>query len=515
MSLGPDPLSQPRTPSWHSQPRLRYKSDKPGDQFTRSEPERFPQLQGRVLVSGHKLSDPQHSQYASSRYEIRCYAPGPQGEVRTLNFEELVASQKRPTQLEFHFPVSPTLGTARQPGQANARVAPKDHSLQIDSIDMFYNNNIVNQQMFQQLSQIGTVEQFRTRGLVEAYQMAPAQKELSEGGYTNFQLHPLRGHGDVWVEDYSESLLDGTRVLPGPVPGGNEFLKEAQVAARKARFEAEGLDGDYPLHGGVEGAGRREFGGAMGQVHGERVRQSSGFVEGANLLSGTRPDGSPYVLIGQDSFDLTRARLTAERGHPATDQEVRDTLADDYGVLPAQIFGVEQPGVMHLDQRMTPIAPGVIALQDSRLAAQLQAGWVREDSDWNLCPQRAINLEGVVQDAERMARYEALTRRDLEKAGLTVVPLAGAFQDLDFVGADGANFFSARHGTNPQGEKYTIMMGGNQKQEAYIAGTLLGEGHLAADRLYFLDPEQNQLTLPFGGGLKGLTKPHGRLASDP
>jgi hypothetical protein len=518
MSLGVDPYCDYRSQasSWHTQLGLRYKANPiahcPADDFALSEPERFPQLQGKVQVSGHKLSDPQHSQYPSSWYEIRCYAPGPQGEVRALNFQQLLASQKRPLQMEFHFPIRPDTGTAWKSGQGNARVAPKDHSLQIDSMDMHYSrHDSVNQMYFQQLSQIGEVEQFRMRGLVNDFEMAPAIKELNEAHCNNLQMHPYQGHAQVWVEDYSEQLLDGTRLLPGHFQAGGQTLEQALMAARQARFEPEGLDGDYLRQGAVELYGRNGQGGALGLVHGERVRQSKSYVEGGNLLSGTRADGSPYVLIGQDSFDLTRAKLTAELGKTATEVEVRQALASDYGVLPDQVFGVEQPGAFHLDMRMTPIAPGVIALQDSRQAAHLQAGWMREAPDRQDNPLDENHFDHLFQDAERMARYEALTRRDLEKAGLKVVPIAGAFRDLQDLDTDGANFFNARHGTNPQGEKYTIMMGGTQEEEAYLAQTLLGEGHLAADRLYFLDPEQNQATLPLSGGLKCRTKPHGRL----
>ena len=91
--------------------------------------------------------------------------------------------------------------------------------------------------------------------------------------------------------------------------------------------------------------------------------------------------------------------------------------------------------------------------------------------------------------------------------------MAGVFRNMNDTKADGANFVNARHGTNPEGEKYTIMMGGTAKQEAYVADLLLGQGHLPVERLYFLDPEQNQETLPKQGGLKCRTKPHGHLAS--
>ena len=89
--------------------------------------------------------------------------------------------------------------------------------------------------------------------------------------------------------------------------------------------------------------------------------------------------------------------------------------------------------------------------------------------------------------------------------------MPGAFRNLAKVNIDGSNFFNGRHGTNPQGEKYTILMGGTAKQEEYLADFLLGQGHLQVDRLYFLDPEQNGQTLGQHGGLKCRTKPHGQV----
>lgn len=515
MALGPDPICNDRCSAWsrHSQPGLRYKSQEVAlDQVVLGEPERFEQLQGRVQVSGHKLSDPLHAQYPSSRYEVRCYAPGPGGEVRALDFQELVASQQRSHQMEFHFPVGGTTGQVRQNSEKLGQVAPKDHALQLDSIDMFYNQDRTNRTYFQQLSEVGKVEQFLMRGLVPEASLESDQLELRAAGYSNFQLHPLQGEGKIWAEDYSEPLLDGTRLLPGQFQAGAQTLQEALAEARRARFEPENLAGHFTRQGAVDQGGHLGFGGAMGSVHGERVRQARSYVEGGNMLPGARADGTAYLLVGQDSLDLTGTMLTAQFGRPATDMEVRKTVAADYGVAPEQVFGVEQPGAFHLDMRMTAIAPGVVALQDSRQAAELQAGWVRQELGDTLSEGENGALEGIVEGAEELARYEALTRRDLEKAGLKVVPLAGVFRNLEDLDKDGANFFNARHGTNPQGEKYTIMMGGTEAEEAYIAQTLLGQGPLKANRLYFLDPEQNRQTLPLSGGLKCRTKSHGRLA---
>lgn len=503
--------SIPQSWSGHSQSALRYKNKPaPADSFELSEPQQFPQLKGQAQVSGHLLSDPQHPDYPSSRYEIRCYTPGPQGEVRSLSFEELVAAQERPFQREFTFTVQAEAGRSRLPEEKVGMVLPKDHSLQVDSVDMQYQSWGANRQYFQQMTEIGRVEQFQVRGLLSEEALPYAEKYLKEGGYTNFQLHPSEQTGR-WLEDYSEPLLDGGRVVPAHFPSEGKKLGEVVKEARQQRFQAHGLSGDFTNQGSVNSGEYQTVGAIQGKIHGETVYQAGSYVEGGNLLSGLRPDGTPYVLVGQDSLELTKELLARKLGRTPEELEVRQAVAEDYGVQADQIHPVEQPGEFHIDMRMTALAPGVIALQDSRLAAQMQAAWIREELADTMTPEWNQEVDAMVQKADEAARYEELTRRDLERAGLEVVPVAGAFRNMNNTKIDGANFFNARHGTNPEGEKYTIMMGGTAKQEAYLADFLLGQGHLPVERLYFLDPEQNQETLPEHGGLKCRTKPTGQL----
>jgi hypothetical protein len=503
----------PQSWSRHSQVALRYKGkEAPADSFDLSEPEKFPQLGGRVAISGHCLSDPQHSQYPSSRYEIRCYAPSGQGQVHSLSFEELVAAQRRPFQREFSFEVQGDAGTASRARVKEGSLAPKDHSLMVESMDMIYEGWGVNQRYFRQLTEIGQIEQFQVRGMLKPEGLKIAEENLTSAGYNNFNLHPSSSLA-LWLEDYSEPLLGGGRVVPASFALEGKTVAQVIEESRQERLGPLGLQGGFSKQGSVNSGKYQQVGGALGQVYNEPVYQADSYIEGGNLISGRRPDGTPYVLVGQDSLALTRELLTSKLGRPPSEQEVRQTVAQDYGVKAEHIFGVEQPGEFHLDMRMTPIAPGVIALQDSALAARMQAKWIREElgetmtEDWNQ------EVEAMIGAGDQAARYEALARQDLERAGLKVVPLAGAFRNMDNLKVDGANFFNARHGTNSEGEKFTIMMGGTSKQENYIADYLLGQGHLQADRLYFMDPEQNHEVLPQQGGLKCRTKTNGRLVS--
>ena len=510
-------INETKSQSWarHSQTQLRHKKDpvSDSDAFCLSEPERFPQLSGRLQVSGHRLNDPQHSAYPSSRYEIRCYAPGAHGEVHSLSFEELVAAQQRPFQSELRLTLQAQPSQPRAEGQILPMLAPKDHSLQLDSMDIGYDGTSASRVFLKQLSQIGVVEEFQVRALVDHSEMAKVEQFLFDGGYSNYQLHPSSRPGS-WPEDYSEPLLQGGRVVPAPFEVKGKSLSEVLSETRRARYEPLGLSSDFTAQGAVDRGGYQKQGQIQGYLYGEKVYQAQSYVEGGNLISGLRADGTPYVLIGQDSMELSRALLTEKLGRPASDDELKQSLAADYGVLPGQVFGVEQPAEFHLDMRMTPVAPGVMALQDSKLAAQMQAAWIREEMGSQLTPAQNERIEAMILKAETAAQYEALTRRDLEKAGIKVIPLAGVFRNLDDQVSDGANFFNARHGTNASGEKYTVMMGGTARQEAYIAEQLLGHHGLPIDRLYFLDPEQNRETLPKHGGLKCRTKPHGQLASN-
>jgi len=143
-------------------------------------------------------------------------------------------------------------------------------------------------------------------------------------------------------------------------------------------------------------------------------------------------------MVGQDSLDLTRELLERQLGRQPQDQEVLETVASDYGVAAEQVFPVEQPGEFHLDMRMSPLAPGVMALQDSQLSAQMQAAWIREELGSTMTEAWNQEVEDMVKAGDEAARYEALARRDLEKAGLKVVPMAGVFRNMNSTKVDGA-----------------------------------------------------------------------------
>ncbi len=94
--------------------------------------------------------------------------------------------------------------------------------------------------------------------------------------------------------------------------------------------------------------------------------------------------------------------------------------------------------------------------------------------------------------------------------------VAGSFLDVAAEEPlDSVNFFNGRHGTNKDGERYTILMGASPKQEAYFAKLLLEELKAPIDRLYFTDPEVTPKTLELSGGLKCRTKSLGTIVETP
>lgn len=514
MAIGRVKSKIPTYHNWsgHSQTGLHYRNQKPksGDEFVASEPEQFAQLKGQLKVAGHPLSDPQHSSYPSSRYEIRCYAPAGQGQVACLSFQQLLESQRRPFQSDLRFVLDGDSGRPRSDEARLGAVAPKDHSLRVDSMDVGLDGTQASQVYLRQLSLIGEIEQFQVRALVKPEDLKSAERKLQESDCRNYQLQPSTATAP-WLEDYSEPLLDGSRVVPAlfnhPTP-----LSALLRTSRNARYLPLGLKGYFTMQGGVQVQGGQQVGGAQGVPYGEKIHQAQSYIEGGNLLSGRRADGTPYLLVGKDSMELSRDLLSHKLGRPATDLELQQMVAADYGVEPDQVVAVEQPGEFHLDMRMMPLAPGVIALQDSLEAARLQTGWITQEMGPELQDWQKQGLEQLNEVSQTAARYEELAQQDLQKAGFKVVRMAGVFRNMDKVKEDGANFFNARHGTNSEGEKYTIMMGGTAQEEAYLAGRLLGEGQLPVDRLYFLDPEPNRETLSLQGGMKCRTKTHGQLA---
>jgi len=314
----------------------------------------------------------------------------------------------------------------------------------------------------------------------------------------------------AWLEDSSESLEGGVRLMSASLESTQCTVQDILESGREQRLGelAKGLKGEY--QGGVQKARTQRMAAAQALVHGQPVRQGKSYLEGGNLLSGTRQDGSAYVLVGADSLEIAWHQLKQSKPG-ATLEEAKAIVASDLGVSVEQLYSIEQPGAFHLDMRMMPIGPGKMALQDSREAAALHLEWLRQEGVGGAQLDRmAKKLENWVN---ARAPLEDLAARDLQAAGLEVHRLAGVFLNFQERDSEVVNFFNSRHGVSPQGVRYSILMGGPPQAESYFATQLLEQIKAPIDRLYFLDPSQTAPTLKLMGGLKCRSKLLGQRAA--
>ncbi len=495
---------------------------------------------GQASLAGHFADDANHGHYPNSRHEIRTYMPVEGGRVASVSFQDLLQAVKIPSVPSQHFVVSQkqvqdavnSTGAEREEQlhdlsklKQGDRVVPKDATLNPTDVTMFLRSTgDVSTRYAQQMSRIGEIEGFHVVAGISDGSARSFKSALD--GYNNVSLMEIP-HGEVWVEDYSEPTLTGGQVTPAIFSDSRgRLVSEAIADGREKRFRGTGLDGAFAYHGAVNQGKYQDAALARGIANQGPLRQALSYMEGGNIYTGTRANGEGYVLVGRDSMAVTQALLEEQTGRKWTESEVSKVIAADMGLKPDGVVPVEQPGAFHLDMRMTAIAPGEIVLNDSKAAAEQQIQWMKQAvekqvasgsiSDYDAKSKlRQIDdmARGMRQQAEKMAPYEELSAQDLRKAGFTVHRMAGSFVDPQKPTRDTANYFNARHGTNENGERFSVLMGGQTHEEAYVAQQLFELGGADLSRIHFLDPKVTQSTLDLMGGLKCRTKPEGDLVS--
>jgi hypothetical protein len=452
-------------------------------------------------VRGHRLGDLQHATYPSTRYEIRVVARDQHQQPVGCDFRDL-KPEAWPHQRHLGWSVQPSdpLTPLVDSPLTAQRILPKDHSLRLRSIEIQAGQQDVSDRFLEQLSEIGQVEGF----LVVGHTIGDPSKrlqELDQKGLSNFELYETRRFSG-WMEDPSEVLSGGARWFCPTVPGSSNLITQVLEADRQERLGhlASRMSGQYQGRVSLDAT-------TPTLVPGGLAIQGKSYLEGGNVLSGHRADGTPYALVGRDSLALTKYLLQNSSEDEISDQQVLQTVAQDLGLPAEQVFPIEQPATFHLDMRMTSLGPGKIGLQDSRKAAALHLELLEKSGVQGL-ERHKMTLELW---AEQNADLEDLAERDLRAAGLEVHRVAGAFPDLKNSSRDAANFLNARHGTGPDGTRYTILMGTHPDLEQAYAQHLLHDLQVPIDRLYFLNPGDTEATLSGFGGLKCRTKVLGDL----
>jgi hypothetical protein len=509
------------------------------DPSTPATPEPLSFKLGNSTLQGHWANDVQHNKYPTTRYEIRTFMPaGQEGQIAAVDFKQLLEAARIPSPPSQTYVVTQDAvdqakqqtGQAREQQLKNGavpgdRVVPKDATLNPTDVTMYLRSTgDVSTRYAQQLSQIGEIEGFHVvagiGGSVNSF-------KSTLKGYDNVSLMQVP-HGEVWVEDYSEPSLNKGQITPAIFDDGYSggLVSEAIREGRAERYKGTGLDGAYAYHGAVNQGKFQETALARGTVTKGPLRQALSYMEGGNIFTGSRANGEGYVLVGKDSFHVTRRLLEKQTGRDWSEAEVSKVIAADLGLDVKNVVPVEQPGAFHLDMRLTAVAPGEIMLNDSKAACEQQLTWMKEsvqraleagEIDQKQATKQLKKIEGRAEDmreqAAKMAPYEEMTAKDLRAAGFTVHRVGGSFVDPSQPERDTANYFNARHFTNEQGERITIMMGGQAHEEAFIAQKFFEFAEGTVSRLHFLDPSVTQKTLDLWGGLKCRTKPEGDLIS--
>ena len=509
------------------------------DPGTPASPEPLQFRLGNTCLQGHWASDAKRNQYPTTRYEIRTFMPvGQEGKVATVDFQQLLDSNRIPSTPSQHYVVTQKqvdqalkqTGQEREQQLKNGavpgdRVVPKDATLNPTDVTMYLRSTSdVSTRYAQQLSRIGELEGFHVvAGIGGSYNSFKSALD----GYSNVSLMEVP-HGEVWVEDYSEPSLGGGQITPAIFEDGYSggLVSEAIREGRAERYKGTGLDGVFAYHGAVNQGKFQQTALARGTVTKGPLRQALSYLEGGNIFTGSRANGEGYVLVGKDSFHVTKKLLEKQTGRDWSEAEVSKVIAADLGLDVKNVVPIEQPGAFHLDMRLTAVAPGEIMLNDSKAACEQQLSWMKESvaqalKSGTLSQSQADKqlrkidrqAEGMREQAEKMAPYEELTAKDLKQAGFTVHRVGGSFVDPSKPDRDTANYFNARHFTNEQGERISVMMGGQPHEEAFMAQKFFEFSHGTVSRLHFLDPTVTQKTLDLWGGLKCRTKPEGDLIS--
>jgi hypothetical protein len=262
------------------------------------------------------------------------------------------------------------------------------------------------------------------------------------------------------------------------------------------------------------------------------------YNEGGNTLMGKNASG-PYVIIGRDSFDISKVLMEKDLGREMTEKEVRMAFAIDYGIEEENVFFVEQPGDFHLDMSMAIVGQNTVLVNDAVVAqnlfAEKQSLWLEENirTRKEMIGEEARNdaqREGVevsqsfieesgqraaeiltrfvdqeVQQAPARKRLEDITARNLEGQGFTVVRVPGRFHYSENVPA--MNLFNFVAVKTPRDQNLVVMMGciDNEYEERFKA-TFIQHSDQKIDEFHFLSLKTSQDCLVRGGGVSCRTK---------
>ncbi len=234
------------------------------------------------------------------------------------------------------------------------------------------------------------------------------------------------------------------------------------------------------------------------------------YNEGGNTLIGQRGN-QPYVIIGLDSYAVSKKLMEKDIGRTLSEEEVRLAFAIDYGVLKENVFFVEQPGDFHLDMSMAIVGENTILLNDSVQAYEM---FVEEQQKWKeeyliANPEYSKAIEGKIEQTRRESvvrkRMEDMTASQLGRLGFKVIRVPGKFNYINRVPA--MNLFNMVTAQAPSRENIVVMLGCvSQKYQEMFSEIITTHCDRKIDRFHFLDLQSSQESLTRFGGIACRTK---------
>lgn len=250
---------------------------------------------------------------------------------------------------------------------------------------------------------------------------------------------------------------------------------------------------------------------ALGRAIGAPTLMNLTYSESGNTLLGQRGDGTPYMILGVDSFVVSKALMEEELGRKMNTDEVLLAFAIDYGIRVEEIHIVEQPGDFHLDMNAAIIGPNTIAVNDALQAALDYDSSVEAD-----LRSKGITNPEQIEKTKKELMIKAVQKKlfedkmaaDLEERGFKVKRVAGSFYTkMPFAPATQVmNFFNSVTATTPQNRRIIVAMGVTDREYERRFLEAMSEDGRPPDQVYFLDHEESKASLVLHGGISCRTK---------
>ena len=260
-----------------------------------------------------------------------------------------------------------------------------------------------------------------------------------------------------WAEDSVEYLANGNAAVLTPLH--DNLLEWAMKEGRRQRWRTyvdperleAMLEDDHrwiPLGIRVNSSETGQERERVAQAMNLSVSHIRAYIEGGNMITGEDRSGQTVVLVGKDAIATTACF------YQITYDNVRQVIAEDFGLDMTQIIAVEQPGQFHLDMGLLFIGDGVVILNDSQAALEN----AKEMAELAPC----TTTESMAEKMQLQCALETTAAQDLQAAGLTVIR-----HNLESSGM--YNFFNGEFVTGRDRHAYYLTNGGPpDQQDAFL-----------------------------------------------